>query len=47
VMSALCQKQTFRTAESRSLFDHLVSEREQERRNLKTQRLGGLDVEIK
>src|SRR5262249_32054375 len=41
-MSALCQKQT-----SEYLFDYLVGEGEQEWWNLKTQRLGGLDVEIK
>src|SRR5215469_15335600 len=40
-MSALAQKRTFT-----ALLDHLVGEREQERRNLKTQRFGGFDVEI-
>ena len=40
-MFALAQKRTFT-----ALLDHLVGEREQERRNLKTQRFGGFDVEI-
>src|SRR6516164_5949183 len=44
-MSALCQKQTFRTAARISLFDHLVGERKQVRRHRETERFRGLDID--
>src|SRR5262249_37796772 len=44
-MSALCQKRTFRAAERRPLFDHLVDGGKQRRRHSETEDAGGLDVD--
>jgi hypothetical protein len=45
VMSALCQKQTFRAAKGMPLFDHLVGAEEQGGWYGKAKRLGGFEVD--
>src|SRR6516162_6602068 len=43
-MSALCQKQTFWAAADMSLFDHLVGDGNQRRRDLEAKRFRRLEI---